>query len=224
VIDSQRIYERLDEAVSDPVFPEADSLLRKGVHIGLEDAALYAFLVSAKDFLDIFYEGFSARLIHSSEGFFYLLSDGDLIGQRQLTPEDMLLGQVLAYLRTHPKYLEEAGKIPIEHVFSTLELMVGAEKLAEIIVRRQRGRNTETDNRKIREAIQKSINKLARLGFIFFHRSTNEISLRKTLLRFADPLRISGDIHKGLEELVKTGKISIGEEILDTEEDENEDE
>lgn len=217
----QDIYHDLSEVVSDPIFPKVDSLLRKGVHIGLEDARLYSFLTSAKEWLDLFYEGFAARLVHSSEDFFYLIPDGEYIRQRHLSAVDMLVGQVLAYMRTHPKYLEDAGKIPMDHLLSTLEFLIGAEKLAEVIVRRKRGRNTEVDNKKIREAIQKSVNLLARLGFIFFHKGSNEISLRKTLLRFADPLRVSGDIHEGLEELVTTGCVSMGVENFDEDEDDN---
>ena len=142
----------LEEVILDPLFPGIDHRLRTGGHIDMDDIRAYEFLLHAEPFLHAFYEGYSCRLMNGQEGFYYLLSEGDLLGRRHLSGAEMLVGQVLALLRMDPSYLKRSGQIPVDHILSHLEMLLGRQRLVEVLAPRARGRDSETDNRKIREA------------------------------------------------------------------------
>ncbi len=216
-------YESLEEVVTDPLFPEIDHRLRTGAHIDMDDIRSYELLLQAEPFLQGFYEGYGCRLVQGQEGYYYLLSEGELLGRHRLSVAEMLVGQVLALLRMDPSYLMTTGRIPVDHVLSHLEMLLGRQRLVELLATRARGRDTETDNRKIREAVDKAVNGLARLGFLVVERGSGHVLPRKSIMRFADPVRDAGDPAAALEELVKHGEAGIeevdrnGEEARDDE-------
>jgi chromosome partition protein MukE len=158
-------YDSLELVVTDPLFPGIDHRLRTGAHIDMDDIRSYEFLLQAESFLQVFYEGYACRLVHGQEGYYYLLSEGDLLGRHRLSTAEMLVGQVLALLRMDPSYLQTTGRIPVDHVLSHLEMLLSRQRLVELLAPRARGRDVETDNRKIREAVDKAINGLARWNF-----------------------------------------------------------
>ena len=110
--DNDRTYTSLDQVILDPLFPAIDHRLRTGAHIDMDDIRSYEFLLQAEPLLQVFYEGYGCRLANGQEGYFYLLSEGDLLGRRRLSGAEMLVGQVLALLRMDPAYLEKGGADP----------------------------------------------------------------------------------------------------------------
>jgi chromosome partition protein MukE len=205
----KKTYESLEEVVTDPLFPEVDYRLRTGGHIDMDDIRSYEFVLSAEPYLQLFFEGYQCRLLQGQEGYYYLLSEGDLLGRRHLSVAEMLVGQVLALLRMDPSYLKTTGRIPVDHVLSHLEMLLGRQRLVELLAPRTRGRDAETDNRKIREAIDKAINGLARLGFLAIDRTTGGVFPRRSIIRFADPVREAGDMAAGLAGLIKSGEVEV---------------
>ncbi len=81
-----------------------------------------------------------------------------------LSIAEMLVGQVLALLRMDPAYLRRAGRFRSTRPLH-LEMFLSRNRLVELLAPRTRGKDAETDNRKIREAIDKAINGFARLEF-----------------------------------------------------------
>ncbi|MDA8306557.1 MAG: chromosome partition protein MukE [Deltaproteobacteria bacterium] len=210
--DNERTYNSLDQVILDPLFPGIDHRLRTGGHIDMDDIRSYEFLLQAEPLLQVFYEGYDCRLVNGQEGYFYLLSEGDLLGRRRLSGAEMLVGQVLALLRMDPAYLKKAGQIPIEQILSHLEMLLGRQKLAEVLAPRTRGRDAETDNRKIREAVDKAINGLARLGFILIDRASESVIPARSIARFTEPVRDAREMSAALEELIKLGEVELDDE------------
>ena len=66
----QLIPEQLAKAIASPLFPELDSLLRSGRHIGSEDLDNHAFLFEFEHQLALFYQRYHVDLVRAPENFF----------------------------------------------------------------------------------------------------------------------------------------------------------
>lgn len=207
-----KTYRSLEEVILDPLFPGIDHRLRTGGHIDMDDIRSYEFLLQAEPYLLVFYEGYACRLVNGQEGYYYLLSEGDLLGRRRLSVAEMLVGQVLALLRMDPAYLKKAGQIPVDHILSHLEMLLGRPRLVELLAPRARGRDAETDNRKIREGVDKAINGLARLGFLTVERMSGNVIPKRSITRFAEPVRDAREIAAALADLIRIGEVELDEE------------
>ena len=64
--------EKLAKAISNPLFPMLDSLLRSGRHISTDDLDNHALLSDFEVELSSFYQRYNTELIKAPEGFFYL--------------------------------------------------------------------------------------------------------------------------------------------------------
>ncbi len=210
--ENERTYTSLDQVILDPLFPALDHRLRTGGHIDMDDIRSYEFLLQTEPLLQVFYEGYACRLANGQEGYFYLLSEGDLLGRRRLSGAEMLVGQVLALLRMDPAYLKKAGQIPVEQILSHLEMLLGRQRLVELLAPRTRGRDAEMDNRKIREAVDKAINGLARLGFISIDRASESVMPGRSIARFTEPVRDAREMSVALEDLIKLGEVELDDE------------
>ncbi len=208
-------YGSLEEVIADPLFPSLDHRLRGGFHVDGDDIAEYEFLELAADWLQGFYRRYQCSLVHGAEGYWYLLSEGELLGHRRLGTAEMLLGQVLALMRMDPAWLSETGWIPRAKVLETLEHLLGRERLAGLLAPRSRVRERHADDRRIREAVDKAINALESLGFVRQRRESGELMPRRPLMRFVAPVRGSGDPREALERLVREGELEFGEATAD---------
>lgn len=88
----------LEDVMTDLLFPSLDHRLRKGFHVDSDDIAEYELQERAAEWLETFYAGYECRLVHGSEGYWYLLSEGDLLDYRQyldLTVQVQRLGSEL---------------------------------------------------------------------------------------------------------------------------------
>jgi len=203
-------FENLQAVLEDERFPGIDHRLRSGGHIDLDEVRAYELLVQAEPFLVSFYDRYDCRLINAPEGYFYLLSEGTLLGQRRLTVADMLVGQVLALMFLDSAQLKSGGRVHVDQVLAQLELIVGQDPLAVLLAPRRRGRDRETDNRKIREDVEKALRTLERLGFILLPReAAGLVQIRRSILRFIDPVRRSNDLLATLRELIRQGSVAV---------------
>lgn len=214
-------YQSLEEVIADPLFARADLELRRGRHIGSDyDPFLFDFLTTAKSFLDAFYERYEAVLLARAEGYFYLLPDRLAVppplGQRKLTAMDMLVGQALALMRLDPKWLESNLRIPDMAVLGLLEQILGEERLLRFIPRR-RGKDTDQDARKLREAFAAALRSLERQCFIKREGRTETAVVKPlvAIMRFSDPVRTSADLDIALESLIANGQIAEGGDDAD---------
>ncbi|MBF2758894.1 MAG: chromosome partition protein MukE [Ectothiorhodospiraceae bacterium AqS1] len=216
-------YESLEMAIADPCFPEVDITLRRGRHFGSEDGALHQYLVDALEHLEPFYRRFGCELIYRSEGYFYLLPQGDRLGRRQLSPGEMLVGQTLALMYLDPEALRHSGSVPRETLLQRLEGLVGVEALVRILEPRRRRVDERIIAELIRKKVGEALRKLAELGFVDTLDGTR-LRLRSALMRFADPVRGSEDTRAALSRLAAGGEIDLDDVDPDSDSDADPDE
>lgn len=113
--------EQLEDVVQDDRFVEVDLLLRRGHHLGRKNHGLYAFVLKSLEPLEGLCERYGARLIHRTDGYFFLVPSSDRLSRRQLTTGEMLVGQTLALLYQGPATLESAGVVDRSAVLRRLD-------------------------------------------------------------------------------------------------------
>lgn len=218
---SAAVYPTLEAVLHDPLFPEVDVGLRSGRHYSLDgDIREYEFLQAAQEWLEAFYKRYGCRLLHGPESYYYLLSDGLLLGSRHMTVAEMLVGQTLALMRMDPAFLVRNGQIPEEKLLTMLEHLVGQERLLASLAPRTRGRDRGTDARKVREEVEKALHGLQRLGLVRRLADGDErlVLPRPAIMRFAEAVRDASDPAAALKRLVARGEARIPES-LDSEDD-----
>jgi chromosome partition protein MukE len=212
---SARQFPTLESVITDPAFPALDVGLRSGRHYSLEgDILEYEFIQSAEDQLYDFYGRYGCRLAQGPENYYYLLSEGDLLGQRQLSIGEMLIGQTLALMRMDPVHLSRNGQIADEKLLAMLENVLGQERLFALMAPRSRGKDRETDARKIREEADRALNSLQRLGFLrrMIENEARWCQPRPAIMRFCDLVREGEDLQNNLRRLAARGEVDQGDD------------
>jgi chromosome partition protein MukE len=212
----------LEDAVSAEAFPEVDLALRRGRQIDRDDAEWYAFLVDAQAILEPFYRRFGCELVHKSDGYFYLLPTSDKLGKRQLSSAEMLVGQALTLLYLDPAAVEGGALVARDQVISQLAGVMGAEPLLRAMNPKRRRLDERVAQETTRNKIAEALRRLATLGFVELV-EPNQVKLRSSLLRFAEPVRGTGAPEAALERLVAEGELVLTDpdaEIVEADETE----
>lgn len=203
------LFSRLEDVVRDARFPDLDLALRAGRHIAADAFALYAFLTDAEPWLREFYDGFDCDLIRAPEQYWYLLPRTDRLGRRQLSRADMLVGMACALLLLDPATTRDRGRVARTRPLEMLQGLLDADGLARLLVGRRRTETVEAE--RVRESIRKALKRLAGLGFVDLQ-DGDTLELKTPLLRFADPVRDSGDLRAALEQLIVQGHAALEDE------------
>lgn len=198
----------LEDAVSAEAFPEVDLALRRGRQIDRDDAEWYAFLVDAQAILEPFYRRFGCELVHKSDGYFYLLPTSDKLGKRHLSSGEMLVGQALTLLYLDPAAVEGGGLVTRDQVISQLAGVMGAEPLLRAMNPKRRRLDERVAQETTRNKVAEALRRLATLGFVELV-EPDQVKLRPSLLRFAEPLRGAGAPEAALERLVAEGELVL---------------
>jgi chromosome partition protein MukE len=210
-------YTELQEVVLDASFPELDLALRRGRHIDREDFAWYTLLTDAQDLLETFYRRYGCELVHKADGYFYLLPTGDKLSRRQLSPGDMIVGQVLALMYLDPSTIERGGRTTTEDVVAQLAVVLGAEALVRAFHTKKRKYDERVAQKAVRVKVADGIRRLAALGFVEI--GDESLRLRPSLLRFAEPVRGVGAPAEALAKLVADGEIAMVTEEVESTDD-----
>src|SRR5262249_31118822 len=131
-------FETIQQVIETETFPRVDVALRAGRHVHRDEVELYGFLTEALALLETFYTRFGCQLIHSEDGYFYLLPTSDLVSRRQLTVGEMLVGQTLALLYLDPATLAAGGIVTRAHLMERLAALVGERELVTALNPRRR--------------------------------------------------------------------------------------
>ena len=198
-------YSDLQSVLEDAIFPEVDLALRRGRHIDRDEPDQYAFLSDAQLILEEFYRRYGCDLVHTSDGFFYLLPQTDAMGRRHLSAGEMLVGQTLALLYLDPTTVQSGGVTTQDVVVSRLAGLIGQRELVQALNPRRRRYDERTAQRTVRDEIAKSIRGLAGLGFVEAL-DEGRLRLRLSVLRFADSVRGLADPAEALTKLVAEGE------------------
>jgi chromosome partition protein MukE len=203
-------FATLEDAVSADAFPEVDVALRRGRHIGRDDAEQYTFLIDAQAFLEPFYRRFGCELVHKSDGYFYLLPTSDKLAKRHLSSGEMLVGQALTLLYLDPAAIEGGGLVTRDQVLSQLAGVMGTESLLRAMNPKKRRLDERVAQETTRNKVGEALRSLATLGFVELVEPSH-VRLRPSLLRFAEPLRGTAAPEAALERLVAEGELVLTE-------------
>jgi chromosome partition protein MukE len=205
-----RTFDQLQDVIDDAEFPALDLALRRGFHVDRDAAGWYTLLTEAQGLLESFYRRYGCELIHKSDGYFYLLPSGDQLPRRQLSAQDMLVGQALALLYLDPISLERGGLVTREQVIEQLVAALGTPALMAAFVPKRRRKDEQLAQRQVRSRILESVRRLAALGFAEAL-ADEQLRLRPALLRFAEPVRGLAEPAAALAQLVAQGEVALVE-------------
>lgn len=207
---SESAYERLEDVILDPLFPELDLALRAGRHIDADEGSNYELLAEALPFLEPFYHRYGWELVASPAGYFYLVPLGERLSRRHLTMGEMLVGQALALIYLDPATIETAGSATRAQVVELLQHLVGEERLYLELHPRRRRIDERIAAESVRREIDKALRSLAALGFCDLV-DDDRLRLRTPVLRFCEPVQALEAPAEALARLIARGRAALGE-------------
>ncbi|WVD62700.1 chromosome partition protein MukE [Orbus mooreae] len=198
---------KLAQAIANPLFPELDSLLRSGRHIGLDELDNHAFLMDFQPELEQFYGRYNVELIRAPEGFFYLRPRSTTFIPRSVLSElDMLVGKVLCYLYLSPERLAHEGIFTLQELHEELISLADESKLLKLV--NQRSTGSDLDKQKLYDKVKTSLNRLRRLGMVFFivGNDSSKFRINEAIFRFGADVRSSDDMQEAQLRLIRDGE------------------
>jgi len=134
-----------------------------------------------------------------------------MLSRRQLSPGDMLVGQALALLYLHPSTVERAGLHTHEELIAQLAAVMGSDALIQTFHTKKRRYDERVAQKAVRSRIGEAVRRLAALGFVELM-DGEQLRLRASLLRFAEPVRGLSEPAEALAQLVARGEIALEDE------------
>ncbi|MHC6526914.1 MULTISPECIES: chromosome partition protein MukE [unclassified Vibrio] len=200
--------DNLVKAISNPLFPQLDSMLRAGRHISSEDLDNHALLCDFEVELASFYQRYNTELIKAPEGFFYLRPRStSLIGRSVLSELDMLVGKVLCFLYLSPERLAHEGIFTNQELYEELLALADEKKLMKLVTNRATG--SDLDKEKLFEKVRTSLRRLRRLGMIINIGETGKFSISESVFRFGADVRVGDDMREAQLRLIRDGEAVV---------------
>lgn len=197
---------KLAQALANNLFPELDSQLRAGRHIGVDDLDNHAFLMDFQDELEGFYARYNVELVRAPEGFFYLRPRSTTLIPRSVLSElEMLVGKVLCYLYLSPERLANQGIFSTAELYEELLSLADEAKLLKVVNNRSTG--SDLDKQKLLEKTRGALNRLRRLGMITFVSADNsQFVIAESVFRFVADVRSGDDPREAQLRLIRDGE------------------
>ena len=214
---------KLAQAIANPIFPELDSTLRSGRHIGIDELDHHAFLMDFQLELEQFYQRYNVELIRAPEGFFYLRPRSTTLIPRSILSElEMLVGKVLCYLYLSPERLAHEGIFTLQDLHEELITLADESKLLKLV--NQRSTGSDLDRQKLFDKVKTSLNRLRRLGMVFFlvGNDSSKFRINEAIFRFGADVRSSDDMQEAQLRLIRDGEAMTIESSLSLTDNENE--
>ncbi|CAM3603513.1 chromosome partition protein MukE [Vibrio aquimaris] len=200
--------EKLAKAITNPLFPMLDSLLRSGRHISTDDLDNHALLSDFEVELSSFYQRYNTELIKAPEGFFYLRPRStSLINRSVLSELDMLVGKVLCFLYLSPERLAHEGIFTNQELYEELLALSDEKKLMKLVTNRATG--SDLDKEKLFDKVRTSLRRLRRLGMIINIGETGKFSISESVFRFGADVRVGDDIREAQLRLIRDGEAVV---------------
>ncbi|HGJ5884589.1 chromosome partition protein MukE [Arsenophonus sp.] len=197
---------KLAQALVSSLFPELDSKLRAGRHIGIDDLDNHAFLMDFEQELTAFYARYNVELIRAPEGFFYLRPRSTTLIPRSVLSElDMMVGKILCYLYLSPERLSNQGIFTAQELFEELLSLADESKLLKFV--NQRSTGTDLDKQKLQEKLRTSLNRLRRLGMVhFLQNDSHRFMITESVFRFGADVRSGDDPQQAQLRMIRDGE------------------
>ncbi|WP_063655332.1 chromosome partition protein MukE [Candidatus Arsenophonus triatominarum] len=214
---------KLAQALVSSLFPELDSQLRAGRHIGIDDLDNHAFLMDFEQELTAFYARYNVELIRAPEGFFYLRPRSTTLIPRSVLSElDMMVGKILCYLYLSPERLSNQGIFTAQELFEELLSLADESKLLKFV--NQRSIGTDLDKQKLQEKLRTSLNRLRRLGMVhFLQNDSHRFMITESVFRFGADVRSGDDPQLAQLRMIRDGEAMSLKDNLSLTDNENND-
>jgi chromosome partition protein MukE len=206
---STTTYQRLEDIVSDALFPEVDLQLRRGRHVTRDDVDAYEFLEETLPFLEDLYARYGCDLVHA-DAYFYLRPTGDRMGRRHLGVGEMVVGQALALLYLDPATTRAAGTTTRSQLIELVISVVGQARLVVSLNPRRRRHHEHVAQDAARRELDRALRSLDALGFVEML-DEERLRIRPSVMRFAEPVRGLGDRSEALRVLIAKGEVAFAE-------------
>lgn len=205
--------EKMVQALGNPLFPVLDSALRAGRHIGLDELDNHMFLMDFQGELETFYQRYNVELIRAPEGFFYLRPrSSTLIPRSVLSELDMLVGKVLCYLYLSPERLAQEGIFTVQELYEELLALADENRVLKLV--NQRSNGSDLDRQKLHDKIKTSLNRIRRLGMVFFINNDNKFRITEAIFRFGADVRSGDDAQDAQLRMIRDGEAIAIESAL----------
>ncbi|MBS4429766.1 chromosome partition protein MukE [Pectobacterium punjabense] len=197
---------KLVTALSNNLFPALDSQLRAGRHIGIEELENHVFLMDFQEVLEEFYSRYNVELIRAPEGFFYLRPRSTTLIPRSVLSElDMMVGKILCYLYLSPERLAHEGIFSQQELYEELLSLADESKLLKLV--NQRSTGSDLDRQKLQEKVRTSLNRLRRLGMIYFMgNDSSKFRITESVFRFGADVRSGDDAREAQLRMIRDGE------------------
>ncbi|MFZ4832687.1 chromosome partition protein MukE [Rouxiella sp. Mn2063] len=197
---------KLAQALANSLFPALDSQLRSGRHIGIDELDNHAFLMDYQEELELFYNRYHVELLRAPEGFFYLRPRSTTLIPRSVLSElDMMVGKILCYLYLSPERLAHEGIFTQQEVYDELLSLADESKLLKFV--NQRSTGSDLDRQKLQEKVRTSVNRLRRLGMVFFMSTDNsKFRITEAVFRFGADVRSGDDAREAQLRMIRDGE------------------
>ncbi|ARU93529.1 chromosome partition protein MukE [Tatumella citrea] len=197
---------KLAQALANPIFPALDSQLRAGRHIGFEELDNHAFLMDFQGEFEEFYARYHVELIRAPEGFFYLRPRSTTLISRSVMSElDMMVGKILCYLYLSPERLANEGIFTQQELYDELLSLADESKLLRFV--NQRSTGSDFDRAKLQEKVRASLNRLRRLGMVWFMGNDNsKFRIMESVFRFGAEVRSGDEPREAQLRLIRDGE------------------
>lgn len=214
---------KLAQALVSSLFPELDSQLRAGRHIGIDDLDNHAFLMDFEQELTAFYARYNVELIRAPDGFFYLRPRSTTLIPRSVLSElDMMVGKILCYLYLSPERLSNQGIFTAQELFEELLSLADESKLLKFV--NQRSTGTDLDKQKLQEKLRTSLNRLRRLGMVhFLQNDSHRFMITESVFRFGADVRSGDDPQQAQLRMIRDGEAMSLKDNLSLTDNENND-
>ncbi|AWK41487.1 chromosome partition protein MukE [Photorhabdus laumondii subsp. laumondii] len=217
---------KLAQALANSLFPELDSQLRAGRHIGIDDLDNHAYLMDFQEQLEEFYARYNVELIRAPEGFFYLRPRSTTLIPRSVLSElDMMVGKILCYLYLSPERLANQGIFTAQELYEELISLADEGKLMKFV--NQRSSGSDLDKQKLQEKVRTTLNRLRRLGMVYIlPNDNNKFTITEAVFRFGADVRSGDDPREVQLRMIRDGEampIEGGLSLDDSENDETSD-
>lgn len=200
--------DNLVKAISNPLFPALDSMLRAGKHISSDDLDNHTLLVDFEAELALFYKRYNTELVKAPEGFFYLRPRSTaLIGRSVLSELDMLVGKVLCFLYLSPERLAHEGIFTNQELYDELLQLADEKKLMRLVTNRATG--SDLDREKLFEKVRTSLRRLRRLGMTINIGETGKFRISEAVFRFGADVRTGDDAREAQLRLIRDGEAVV---------------
>lgn len=197
---------KMAQAIANSIFPELDTALRAGRHIGLDELEQHTFLMDFQAEFEQFYQRYNVELILASEGFFYLRPcSTTLIARSVLSELDMMIGKVLCYLYLSPERLAHEGIFTLQVLHEELLTLADENKLLKLV--NQRSSGSDLDRQRLYDRVKRSLNRLRRLGMLsFVDNSNSKFRIAESIFRFGADVRRGDDMQEAQLRMIRDGE------------------